>query len=617
MNKLQDLLKLPYILLDGGVGSELYKRGIYINRSFEEINLSNESLVCQIHEDYISAGSDIITTNTWGANHLKLKEFGLETRIEEINSKAVRNAKKAAKDKAFVAGSIGPLGVRIEPFGPTSFSEARNYFAQQVRYLKNAGCDCLTLETFSDLSEIKQAILACKEEAPELFLFAYLAIQNKKVTLLGTPLAWACKKLESWGVDVIGLNCNVGPKVMFDAAKELVATIKKPLSLKPNAGFQKLVSGRHLDLCSPEYMAQFAKDFFQLGAKFVGGCCGAGPSHIKMMSNSLRFSKAYSHEKMIFSENNRANLIDQKTTPKPQNPNLKRSRWAEKINNKEKVVCVELLPPESTDPSNLLLKTRRLKEENVDAINIPDGPRASARMSALLTSVLIERETKIETILHYTCRDRNILGIQSDFIGAEAIGLKNMLLVTGDPPKTGLYPHATGVFDVDAIGLTNIVSRLNEGIDIGGKTLKAPTSFSIGVGVNPGAPDLEHELKRFMWKVKAGAQWAITQPVFDIDAFKNFMTEIERREIKIPIIAGVWPLVSHKNALFLDNEVPGITIPKEIMKAMEDTEGKSEPAKVGVKIAYEMMQEVKNSVAGFQLSAPFGKVDLILPLITI
>ena len=614
--KEKTLQNFPFMLLDGGIGSELYKRGVYINKCFEECNITQESLVEQIHKDYVQAGANIITTNTWGANTLKLKSFGLENKLEEINTKAVELAKKAAKEKTLIAGSVGPLGVRIEPFGPTSFEEAKSHFSKQIKALTSAGCDLLVLETYSDLSEIKQALAACKEIAPDLPIIAYLTIANKSTTLLGTPLPWACTQLEDWGADVVGLNCNVGPKVMLDAVLEVKKVLKKPLAVRPNSGSTKSVGGRYIDLCSPEYLAHFTKEYFTAGVKFVGGCCGTGPEHIKMMANALRFSKAYRTDEESFGKTQKGKIEveDPRTEANPQKVPVD-SNWAKKIQNNEKVVCVELLPPQSTNPSLLIKKTKKLKEMGVDAINIPDGPRASARMSALLTAVLIERDAGIETILHYTCRDRNILGIQSDFIGAQAIGLRNMLLITGDPPKTGLYPHATGVFDVDAIGLTNIVNRLNQGIDIGGKALKGETTFSIGVGVNPTAPDFEKEMKRFMWKVKAGASWAITQPVFDLKLFKKFMDTIEERGIKIPIIAGVWPLVSYKNALFLNNEVPGVDIPEPIMKRMKATEGQESPSEVGVQIAKEMMVEIEDLVQGFQLSAPFGKISLIEPLI--
>ena len=405
---------------------------------------------------------------------------------------------------------------------------------------------------------------------------------------------------------------------MLDAALEIKKSIKKPICLRPNSSSTKSVGGRYIDLCSPEYLAHFAKEYFKAGIKFVGGCCGTGPEHIKMMANALRFSKAYRTDDDILEKKETIKITTEKV-PQSQEKKLSPldSNWAKKIHRGEKVTCVELLPPQSADPTALIKKTKKLKELGVDAINIPDGPRASARMSALLTAVLIERDANIETILHYTCRDRNILGIQSDLIGAQAIGLRNMLLITGDPPKTGLYPHATGVFDVDAIGLTNIANRLNQGIDIGGKTLKGPTTFSLGVGVNPTTPDFEKEMKRFMWKVKAGAKWAITQPVFDLALFKRFLDTIEEREIKIPIIAGVWPLVSYKNALFLNNEVPGVDIPEPLMKRMAATEGSENPSKVGVEIAAEMMVEIKDLVQGFQLSAPFGKIGLIEPLLGI
>ncbi len=608
------------LLFDGAMGTALYNKGVFINRCFEDANLSNPNLVKEVHAEYLAAGAQVITTNSFGANAFKLRGHNLHDKVHQINREAGVLARAVAKDQAYVAGSVGPLGVRIEPWGPTSFEEARAAFREQIAGLVEGGIDVVCFETFSDISEIHQAILAARDVSPALPIIAHLVINPDGQTPMGTPLEWAMKKLDEWGVEAVGLNCSVGPAPMMTAIARIRAATLKPISFQPNAGLPKDVEGRQIYMSTPEYMAEFAKNFLQAGVQFVGGCCGTGAEHVRSMANAIRHYKALAggstpppkkRTKVELS----AALEAGKAPEATRVPAVEKSLWARKIARGEKVYSVELLPPQGVSPEKILASSAALKKAGIDAVNIPDGPRASARMSAILTAVMIEQRAGIETVLHYTCRDRNLLGMQSDMLGAHAIGLRNLLLVTGDPPKMGSYPNATGVFDVDAIGLTNMVHRLNGGIDLGGRPIGAPTALSVGVGVNPVHRDFDYEMKRFKYKVEAGAEWAITQPVFDLEAMWRFLDKCHKLKLKIPIIAGVWPLLSHRNAVFMNNEVPGVVIPEPIMRRMEAVTDPEDAKKVGIEIAAEMVEKLTEKVHGIQLSAPFGKIELALAII--
>lgn len=606
------------LLFDGAVGTVLYNKGIFINRCFEDANLGNPGLVREVHEEYLAAGAQVLTTNSFGANAYKLRGHNLHDKVHQINREAARLARSVAKDDAYVAGSVGPLGVRIEPWGPTSFDEARAAFREQIAGLVEGGIDVICLETFSDISEIHQAILAARDVKADLPVIAHLVINPDGATPLGTPLEWAMKKLDEWAVDAVGLNCSVGPAPMMTAIPRIQAATARPISFQPNAGLPKDVDGRQIYMSTPEYMAEFAKDFLQAGVRFVGGCCGTGPEHVKAMANAIRHNRAMAaNEKRPAKHPGAARSVPAAPADKEvaRVPAVEKSQWARKIATGERVYSVELLPPQGVSPEKIVANSTALKNSGIDAVNIPDGPRASARMSAILTAVMIEQRAGIETVLHYTCRDRNLLGMQSDMLGAHAIGLRNLLLVTGDPPKMGNYPNATGVFDVDAIGLTNMVHRLNGGIDLGGRPIGTPTALSVGVGVNPVHRDFEYEMKRFKYKVEAGAEWAITQPVFDVQAMFKFLEYIDKHKIRVPIIAGVWPLLSFRNAVFMNNEVPGVVIPPTIMSRMESVQDPEDAKKVGIEIAHEMVEELGSSVQGIQMSAPFGKVELALAII--
>ncbi|HEX2204609.1 MAG TPA: bifunctional homocysteine S-methyltransferase/methylenetetrahydrofolate reductase [Longimicrobium sp.] len=595
-------------LFDGAMGTMLYARGVYINRCYDELSASQPDLVRDIHRAYVKAGAEIVETNTYGANRLKLSRHGLEDRLEELNARAAEVARSAAGERVCVAGAMGPLGLRIEPYGPTSTDEARSLFREQAAALAGGGVDLFVLETFLDLEEIRQAILAVRDVC-DLPVVAQMVIREDGRTPFGTDAALIAERLEEWGADVVGLNCSIGPSAMLSAADRMLAATSRPLSMQPNAGLPREVDGRTIYMASPEYMASYTARLIRKGIRFVGGCCGTTPEHIAAMAGTVRML-APAHAARV-SAGAAEEAPGKAVEPVPLEA---RSAWGARLARGEFLTTVEIVPPRGTNPDAMLEGVRLLKAAGVDGVNVPDGPRAQSRMGALATALLIHQRVGIEPVVHYCCRDRNLLGMLSDLLGAQALGLRNMLFVTGDPPKMGPYPDATAVFDIDSIGLTNLAARLNRGLDPGGNVLGEPTSFVIGVGVNPGAEDFEHEMRRFYWKVDAGAEYAITQPVFDLRQLERFVERIEKDGIRIPVIAGVWPLVSARNAEFLANEVPGVVVPEEILARMRaaSAEGKERGTEEGTAIAREMLRDALGMIQGVQVSAPFGKVPLAL-----
>ncbi len=596
------------VVFDGGVGTYLYEKGIFINTCFDELNITNPDIVSEVHRDYIAAGADVIETNTFGANRFKLAPHGLEPKVYEINLKGAQLAKAAARGEVLVAGSVGPLGVQIEPLGKLSYGEVREAFKEQIRGLIDGGADIIVLETFVLVAELDQAIRAVKELNGEIPVMAQVTINDDGNLLSGATLESYVKAMETTGVDTLGLNCSVGPRAMLDALETLKTLTAMPISVQPNAGLPQSIGGRNIYMTSPEYMAEYAKRFIQTGATIVGGCCGTNPDHIRAIRRAVR---ALQPVKRM--DRNTASLAV--TAPEAVHvvERTEKSRLSTKLVRGEFVVLTELVSPKGVSPVREIAKARRLHHFGIDAINIPDGPRASARMSALAMAAIIQRDIGIETVLHFACRDRNVIGMQSDLLGAWALGLRNVLAITGDPPKLGNYPNATAVFDVDAIGLTNVINRLNHGLDLAGNPIGDPTGFSIGVGVNPGAINLDEEIKRLEWKIEAGAEYMITQPVFDLRILERFMKKIAG--VKIPLVCGIWPLVSYRNAEFMNNEVPGASVPAEILERMRKTTTKEEGFAEGVKIARETYERVKGSVAGVQLSAPMGRIEGIFMIL--
>ena len=596
LNRLQ---KAP-ILCDGAMGTLLYAKGIFINRCYDELNLSQPELIRAIHQEYLQAGAEIIETNTFGANSFRLERHGLADKTHDINLAGARLGREAAKKfDGLVAGSVGPLGIRIEPLGKTSFEEAREAFRKQIAALVEGGVDLLILETFGYVEELHQALQAARAVNPEIPVVAQVTIDEDGNCLDGSTPETFAPRLQEWGADVVGCNCSIGPAPMLDAIERVRSATTLPLSAQPNAGMPRSVEGRNIYLCSPEYMASYARKFVAAGVRLVGGCCGTTPDHIHIMKSALRVGQA------------RAKTVAARTTsetpaatPSPSMTMEQRSRMGAKIAAGEFVTMVEIVPPKGTNIRKEVEGARFLKSVGVDGINIPDSPRASARMSNQALSLLVQQEVGIEPILHYTCRDRNVLGIQSDLLGAAAVGIHNLICITGDPPKMGSYPDATAVFDVDSIGLVNIVHNLNCGLDIGGNPIGAGTSFVIGVGANPGVPNLDEEIRRFEYKVEAGAEYVVTQPVFDLQQLETFLRRIEH--CRIPLVAGIWPLVSVRNAEFMKNELR-VSVPNSILERMAAAKTPEGAREEGISIAREMLIAVRDMAQGAQISAPLGR----------
>jgi methionine synthase I (cobalamin-dependent)/5,10-methylenetetrahydrofolate reductase len=603
---LERLKEEEILICDGAMGTMLYSKGVYIDRCFDELNLSNPSTVRDVHQGYLKSGADIIETNTFGANRYKLQPHGLEGKLYEINNQGVKLAKEVAENDVFVAGSIGPLGRPIEPIGHITRKEARKAFSDQATPLYEGGVDLFILETFNDLNEILQAISAVKEVC-DLPIVAQMAFTDEGETAYGVSPVDVVKKLEERGAHVAGINCSTGPEAVWRAIQKMAEVSDIPLSAQPNAGFPHLVEGRLIYLASPEYFAEYAKRFIQSGVRIVGGCCGTTPAHIQAIKGAV---KALKPQRRFVDVRVRK---EKEKVQRPKKPEEK-SELARKLRHKF-VTSIEMSPPRGPDYSKVIEGAKRIKSAGVDAVNIPDGPRASARMSPLALASILESKVGIEAILHYTCRDRNILGMQSDLLGIHALGLRNLLIITGDPPKLGDYPTATAVFDVDSIGLVRIACNLNSGNDLAGNPIDAATSFHIGVGANPGAISFEEEISRLEQKIEAGAEYILTQPIFDIRLLEKLLEKIKK--YKIPVMGGVLPLASYRNAEFLNNEVPGMSIPRAIRDRMKKAVSGDDARKLGIEVAQEILLQIKNEVQGVYLMPPFGKFEAALEVVKI
>ncbi|MHB8736334.1 MAG: bifunctional homocysteine S-methyltransferase/methylenetetrahydrofolate reductase [Terriglobales bacterium] len=604
MEAFRERIREQVVVADGAMGTMLYAKGVFINRCYDELNLAAPAMVREIHQSYVQAGAELLETNTFGANPFKLARHGLLERLRDINLAGVKLAREAIGEGGYVAGAMGPLGVRIEPLGKTSFEEARAAFQQQVQALADGGCDLIILETFDNLSELHQAILAVRAVG-ELPIVAQMTIDDDGRAPDGTTPAEFAARLAEWGADVVGVNCSVGPVAMLEAVEAMGRATTRPLSAQPNAGKPRNVDGRNLYLASPEYMADYARLFIQAGTKLVGGCCGTTPEHIKWIRNYVRSTTPGKHRYRVETramEGSGAVAVL---------PWEERSALGRKLREKQFVTMVEILPPRGSNPQKEIESARTMAAHGVDAINIPDGPRASARMSNQALALMMQQQVGVETVLHYCCRDRNVISMQSDLLGAHALGLRNLILITGDPPKLGNYPDATAVFDVDAIGLTNLVNNLNHGRDLGGNPVGSQTGFLIGVGANPGNLNLEEELRRFEWKVQAGADYVVTQPVFDLELLDRFLAAIAGH--RIPVIAGIWPLSNFRQAEFMQNELR-VAVPATIMERMRQATATEAARAEGLAIAQEMIRAVRGRIEGVQISV-LGRNEAAIQLL--
>ncbi len=610
MSRFAEIFSDRAVLADGAMGTVLEARGVFTNRSYDELNLSDPNLIVAVHEEYLLAGAEILETNTFGANRFRLSRHGLGAKVEEINAAGVRLAREAVKrlkekqaGEAWVAGAVGPLGVRLEPLGKTGLDEARAAFAEQIGVLKRSGVDLLIVETMPALNEAREALEAAKAVAPELPVLVMVTVDDEGDCLDGSSAAQAAAWLTEWGADAVGVNCSTGPATVLTAIEEMRAATNLPLGAMPNAGMPRAVEGRNIYLCSPEYMASFARKAIAAGAQMVGGCCGTTPNHIRAMRQAIRAIDEQAH----VAGKDAAPAVGKETPPATL---AQRSRLGSLIAEGKFITMVEFVPPRGIDCAKEIEGAALMARLSVDAIDVYDAAQASARMSGESLCIQIQQHTGIETILHYTCRDRNLLSIQSDLLGASSIGLRNILCVTGDPPKQGNYPDASAVFDVDSIGLVNIARRLNHGLDIGSNSIGASTNFTIGVAANPGVPDLENELKRLAFKVEAGAEYVITQAVFDLRLLEEFLERIKNLlgDRRIPVIAGIWPLTSLRNAEYMKNDLR-VAMPEEIMLRMAQADTPEAARAEGIKIAQEMLSAVRPLVQGVQVSAPFGNYE--------
>ena len=601
----RERLSEQVFVADGAMGTMLYARGVFINRCFDELNLTSPAMIADIHREYARAGSEILETNTFGANRIRLSAFGLAEKTTAINRAGVRLAREAAGEGVYVAAAMGPTGLRLEPLGALTLTEARSNFLEQAHALCEEGVDLFILETFTDLAELREAVLAVREAAgPDMVIVAQVAIGDSGELPSGVSALDFIRLAQTWPVDVLGFNCSVGPKTILDAFEEVAPHSSKPLSACPNAGLPVTVEGRSIYLSSPEYMAQYSRRLLQAGARIIGGCCGTTPEHIKQIvseTRSLQPRRVPRTAKVVADQRKPAGLEPV--------PLREKSKLGQKLADGRFVTFVEILPPRGTDASKEIAGAALCAQHGIDAINIPDGPRASARLSAQATCQLIQKRACIEAVNHFCCRDRNILGIQSELLAAHALGVRNLICITGDPPRMGVYPDATAVFDVDSIGLVRIAHSLNRGLDIGGSPMGSQTALVIGVGANPGAPNLDEEIRRFERKVAAGAEYVVTQPVFDLNLLEQFLRRIEK--FRIPVVCGIWPLTSYRNAEFMVNELR-VPVPEAFMERMRQADSGERAAAIGVAIAREMVQRVQPMVQGVQLSAPFGRYQLAL-----
>lgn len=601
----------------------LYGRGVFINRCFESLNISQPALVVDVHQQYLRAGADVIETNTFGANRMKLRAFGLGDQMRDINLAGARLAREAVErsgQEGYVAGAIGPLGVRIEPWGKTGVDEAQSLFREQAQALFDGKVDLFVLETFRDLNEVGAAIAAVRSVC-NLPIVAQMTTEEDGASLDGAPPEQFAPALVAQGADVVGVNCSVGPAPMLETIDRISEVTEVWLSAQPNAGKPRDIEGRNLYLCSPEYMASYARRFIESGVRLVGGCCGTTPEHIrqialaaKSMAPGLARHAAASGTPIGVPADGPRAPVSSELHAQPAVAREAKSGMSAKLARGAFVSAIELLPPRGHAPSAALADAARLVKRGVDVIAIPDGPRSGARMSALSLAVLVQQHTTAEVLLQYSCRDRNLLGIQSDLLGAHAMGVRNLLGITGDVRKLGDIPDATAVFDVDSIGLTNVITRLNHGLDVGGQPIGEPTAFHTGVMVNP-SRDLDQELRRLEFKVAAGAEFAVTRPVFDVAAFERFLKRVA--SLRLPIIVGIWPFESALNAEFMANEVPGVTVPDRLVERMRRTTSPESAAAEGVAVARELVAELKGMAAGVQISSPSGRLDAALDVLDV
>ena len=605
------------LLADGAMGTLLYDKGIPFDRSFDALNLTDPALIQSVHREYIRAGAEMIETNTFGANRFRLGAHGVTDAPRQINragAQIARNAREEIGEAVFVAGAMGPLGRPVAPLGTIPRDEALEAYREQAEGLVEGGVDVVIIETQTDLSEALLAVDAVRSVTSELPLIVEMTYTEDGRTLHGTYPEDAVRALSGKAVDVIGANCSVGPHELLEIVERYARKTSRPIAVMPNAGLPRLVNGRFLYLSSPEYFADYAARFAEAGARLIGGCCGTTPAHVRRMREALARrragdgAEAHAPRGAVAVEPDRASRAPAtiEEAPAPSDP-AQRSRLAAKIARREFVVSVEVDPPRGISPRKMIEGATLLKTSGVDVINVADSPMARVRMSSIALATMIQNQVGIETILHFTCRDRNLMGIQSDLMGAHALGIRNILALTGDPPRVGDYPGATAVFDVDSIGLIRVLRQLNAGADLGGNSIGEPTRFVIGCAVNPASEQLDEEIERFRAKVEAGAEFAMTQPLYELSTLTRFLERVGKP--RIPILLGLLPLQSHRHAEFLHNEVPGILIPDHARLAMREAGDRG--IDVGIEMCLDLLVEARALVEGAYLMPSFGRYEVV------
>jgi homocysteine S-methyltransferase len=603
-----DALDARVLVCDGAMGTMLYGKGVFLNRCFDELNVVQPELVAEIHQAYVRAGADVLETNTFGANRFKLEPFGLAGRLREINAAGVRIARQAARGQAYVAGAIGPLGVRVEPWGKTGLDEAEAAFREQAAALDEAGVDLFMLETFADVAELGAAVRGVRAVSARPVV-AQLTTGEDGVTSDGAAPEQFTAALDALGADVIGLNCSVGPASMLETIERIAERTTARLAVQPNAGRPRDVDGRNIYLSSPEYMASYTRRFIAAGVRLVGGCCGTTPDHTRQMriavSGAASAAAAAARPKPVPS------------APAPEVapvPRVEKSRLASALARRQFVVAVELDPPRGHATQQFVELGRQLRIRGVDALLVTDRPASRARMSPLAAALLLERQAGIETVLQFRCRDRRLAATQAELLGAHALGLRNVLLVTGEPSRRADYTDATALVEADSIGVANAVSRLNRGLDLGGQAIGEPTAFHTGVRVTPAALDLDEEVRRYRYKVQADAEFAITEPVFDVGDVQHFLDRT--RDVKVPLIVAIRTLGSLREAEWLANEVPGQRLPQSLIERMRRAAAEAGPdaeAAEGIAIAHELVDAMRPLADGLLLSG--ARPDLVMPVI--
>jgi homocysteine S-methyltransferase len=605
-NDFLDRLHHEVLVCDGAMGTALYARGFSYQSCFEELNESQAAVIEEMHREYIAAGAQVIETNTFGASALRLAEHGFEKRVREINRAGAEIAKRAAGNRAYVAGSLGPLNRVLEPIGTLTLADARTAFREQAHGLLEGGVDLFIIETISSLAEIREAILAIRELS-DLPIVATMTFTEEGKTLVGDKPAEVRRELISYGADVIGANCSVGPQAMLDVIERMAAGGDSiPLAAQPNAGLPRIVGGRYLYLASPQYFGEYARRFVEAGVSLVGGCCGTTFDHIRAMAQAVKGMTPALHPQHVSARD-----TEDEPRLEPLTAGVPHSDFRTNLGKKFQI-SVEIDPPRSINPEPFIRSAQMLKAHGVDLINVADSPLARSRMSALAMAHLLRRDAGVDVLLHVSCRDRNALALQSELLGAHTLGVLNVLAVTGDPPSVGDYPFAKAVFELDSIGLAKLVTQLNLGRDLTGGKMEEPTRFLLGVGVNPTATDLKTEYERFRRKIDAGAQFAFTQPLFDPLTLEKFLDDVSAF-CAIPVFVGIMPLRSSKHAEYIHNELPDMSVPERIRTAMKNSG--TEGARVGVELAREFLLATKPLVQGAYLMPPFNKFQMAVDVI--